>query len=247
MRSLAERRLVKMMRLEGLNTAQMARACGIPRSTVRDWLREPERVVHESCGRCGHPPHDFDDLAGPEYAYLLGMYLGDGVISPGARGVYRLRISTDAAYPRIVGECADAMRRVMPTSRTHVQYLTRGRVAEIHSYSKAWPCYIPQHGPAPKHTRRIALEGWQTAIVEAQPEMLLRGLIHSDGCRVVNRVAGKDYPRYLFTQVSRDITELFCNTCERLGIDFTHSSWKNVSIARRVSVARLDAFVGPKA
>jgi hypothetical protein len=37
----------------------------------------------------------------------------------------------------------------------------------------------------------------------------LRGLIHSDGCRVLNRVNGKDYPRYFFSQVSDDIRRLF--------------------------------------
>jgi hypothetical protein len=63
---------------------------------------------------------------------------------------------------------------------------------------------------------------------------------------VLNRVAGKEYPRYFFTQVSADIKELFCMTCEQLGIEFTLSSPKNVSIARRASVASLDAFVGPK-
>ena len=31
------------------------------------------------------------------------------------------------------------------------------------------------------------------------PKEFLRGLIHSDGCRVLNRVNGKGYPRYFFT------------------------------------------------
>ena len=60
---------------------------------------------------------------------------------------------------------------------------------------------------------------------------------------------GKDYayPRYFFTQVSKDIQELFCHSCRQLGIDYSFSGrGKDVSIHRRESVARLDAFVGPK-
>ena len=84
------------------------------------------------------------------------------------------------------------------------------------------------------------------AIVDRHGDRFLRGLIHSDGCRVINRVAGKEYPRYFFTQVSADIRGLFCGMCQQLGIEFTLSSRRNVSIARRDSVANLDAFVGPK-
>jgi hypothetical protein len=67
----------------------------------------------------------------------------------------------------------------------------------------------------------------------------------------MNRVVANDtnyaYSRYFFTQVSKDIQGLFCRACERLGIDYTFSSkGTDVSIARRESVARLDAFVGPK-
>jgi hypothetical protein len=54
------------------------------------------------------------------------------------------------------------------------------------------------------------------------------------------------YPRYVCSQVSRDIRALFCATCEQLKIRYTLSSWKHVSIARRASVARLDEFIGPK-
>jgi hypothetical protein len=65
--------------------------------------------------------------------------------------------------------------------------------------------------------------------------------------RVVVNGKGYAYSRYLFTQVSKDIQDLFCQACERLGIDYAFSSrGKDVTIHRRESVARLDAFVGPK-
>jgi hypothetical protein len=39
-----------------------------------------------------------------------------------------------------------------------------------------------------KHKRKIALEPWQERTVERHPGRLLRGLIHSDGCRTMNRI-----------------------------------------------------------
>jgi hypothetical protein len=62
-------------------------------------------------------------------------------------------------------------------------------------------------------------------------------------------VGGKDYayPRYFFTQVSKDIQSLFCRSLDRLGIDYTFASrGQTVSVARAGSVTRLDSFVGPK-
>jgi hypothetical protein len=80
-------------------------------------------------------------------------------------------------------------------------------------------------------------------------------LIHSDGSRVVNRfktelpsgrVAAYAYVRYFFTNYSDDIRAIFCEHCDLLGIRWTRSSFKNVSVAHRHGVAILDSFVGPK-
>jgi hypothetical protein len=105
---------------------------------------------------------------------------------------------------------------------------------------------LPAARPGRKHERKIELAPWQEEIVDRFPREFLRGLIHADGCRVLNRVNGKDYPRYFFDQVSNDIRRLFCEACDRLGIEYTWSRWKTVSIARARSVALLDEFVGPK-
>jgi hypothetical protein len=167
-------------------------------------------------------------------------------VSAHPKEVYRLRIVTDARYPGIIAECVAAMQAVMPKNRVHVQQLPY-RAVLIGCYSKGWPLLFPQHGPGLKHQRKIDLAVWQEEIFDGLAEQFLRGLIHSDGCRVLNRVNGKDYPRYFFTQVSDDIRGLFCKTCRRLGIHYTQNNWKTISIARSGSVARLDEFVGPKA
>jgi hypothetical protein len=121
--------------------------------------------------------------------------------------------------------------------------------------SHIWHTAFPQHGPGRKHERQIVLEPWQRTITHAHPEMLLRGLIHSDGCRCINRfrtklpsgrIAEYEYPRYFFSNLSADIRQIFIEHCEMLGIRWTQSNHRNISISHRRSVARLDEFIGPK-
>lgn len=186
----------------------------------------------------------------PAYAYLLGLYLGDGCLSATHRGVFRLRIFLDAKYPGILDECETAMWATMPTSRTG--RTTKDGCFEIGSYSKAWPCLFPQHGPGRKHERSIALTEWQAWVVDSYPGPFLRGLIHSDGSRHINTVrsaAGKTYryPRYEFSNRSDDIRRIFTDACDRIGVQWRQMNRWNVSVARRESVARLDEFIGPKA
>jgi hypothetical protein len=181
------------------------------------------------------------------------MYLGDGYIAANRRGVYRLTICLDAAYEGIIQEVAAAIRELNPTGRAGIQrfaHETRGRVCWVVGYSRVWPCLLPQHGVGPKHQRSIVLEPWQMRLVTTAPGPLLRGLIHSDGTRHLNRVRYRDrvyeYPRYNFTNYSADIREIFCDACDWLGISWRRMNEHNISVARREAVARLDEFVGPK-
>jgi hypothetical protein len=96
----------------------------------------------------------------------------------------------------------------------------------------------------------------QRELTHAHPKELLRGLIHSDGCRTINRfktklpsgrVAEYEYPRYFFSNLSADIRGIFCEHCELLGIRWTQSNSRNISVSHRKSVALLDEFIGPKA
>ena len=88
-----------------------------------------------------------------------------------------------------------------------------------------------------------------TGIVTRQ-HLLLRGLIHSDGCRCLNIFHHPkktySYPRYTFTNRSDDIRRIFCDTCDLLGIEWRVMNAWNISVARRDSVARMDELVGPK-
>lgn len=113
---------------------------------------------------------------------------------------------------------------------------------------------LPQHGPGKKHERSITLEPWQQEIVDAHPWEFIRGLVHSDGCRITNwttrLVAGErkryEYPRYFFTNLSSDIIRLFTEALDHVGVEWRQANARNISIARKASVALMDTHVGPK-
>lgn len=190
MRGAPEVAAVLELRGQGLGARRIAARTGLPVSTVRDWLagrfpRHARPPAPSDCPVCGHPQHAFHELPA-EYCYLLGLYLGDGCISAGPRGVYRLRIHLDLAYPGIVDECETAIRAVAPRNRVHrllrTSNYTKGpepSLVEVSAYSRAWPCLFPQHGPGRKHEREIKLVAWQQALVRRHARSLLRGLIHS--------------------------------------------------------------------
>jgi Homeodomain-like domain len=228
---------------QGLNQCEIARRTGIPRSTVRCWLtrRTPNFDRPKAvCSVCAGNP-----LMLPQspYTYLLGLYLGDGYLDPFPRGVYRLRITCANAYPDLIHRCEQAITRVLPIKVSRTEKIG---CCDVSSYSKHWVCLFPQHGPGPKHKRKIELAAWQQELIDRDPRHLLRGLLHSDGCRVDNWVNGTPYPRYEFTNASTDIQAIFGRACDALGIEWRPNKPRSLSVARRASVALLDEFVGPK-
>ncbi|WP_329202771.1 hypothetical protein [Streptomyces sp. NBC_01435] len=183
---------------------------------------------------------------------MLGLYLGDGCISSGKRGVYFLRIACADSWPGLIDACAEAMQLIRPGNK--VFRVQRQGCQNVTCYSKHWPCLFPQHGPGKKHDRTISLEAWQQRIVRAHPWEFIRGLIHSDGCRITNwttkLIGGErkryEYPRYFFTNLSADILGLFTDALDLVGVHWKQANKQNISVARRASVALMDAHVGPK-
>jgi hypothetical protein len=177
--------------------------------------------------------------------YLLGLYLGDGCLSAHPRDVFRLRITLDRRYPGIIAECVAAIAAVRPAARINCQHRPDNAV-EVSSYWKAWPILFPQHGQGKKHLRDVSLAPWQQQSVAASPKLLLRGLIHSDGCRFVNTGRGGwRSARYSFSNRSVPIREIFCRGCDLLGVRWTTAP-HTVYVSRKQDVALLDEFVGPK-
>jgi hypothetical protein len=239
---------------QGLIDREVAQITGVPISTIQKWRagtrRAPGRrgkARQPDCPRCTERP-----LNEPAYAYLFGLYLGDGCLTRGRRDVFALHIFCCDDWPGLLAAAKSAMSVVMPASS--VFGVRRVGMTEVKSYSKHWPCLFPQHGPGRKHTRPIGLAGWQRAIVERYPGDFARGLFHSDGWRGVNRVhrawgtgeRSHEYPRYLFVNKSADILQLCGHTLDQLGVAWRYSRPTVISVARREAVARLDQFVGPK-
>jgi hypothetical protein len=237
---------------QGLIDREVAQLTGVSTGAVQKWRtgrrRTPEKELkHASCPRCDGAP-----LNERAYAYLLGLYLGDGHITRHRRGVFALSIFCGDAWPGLIRAAKNAMRKVMPASG--VIGVQRIGMTEVKSYSKHWPCLFPQHGPGMKHTRKIDLADWQRVIVDRHPGDFARGLFHSDGYRGINRVRRVladgdhwyEYPRYLFVNMSGDILQLCGYALDQLGVEWRFSKPTTISVAKKDAVALLDAFVGPK-
>lgn len=244
---------------DGSRNADVARQLNVPLGTVGYWKHMDRAKRGECSGR-----HDPDcprchgrDLDEPAYSYLLGLYLGDGHVSRySAHRVPNLMIACSESWPGLIDDCEKVMRAVFPDNS--VCRVRRTGCHNVKVYSKHLYCMFPQHGPGKKHERRIALEPWQQAIVDAHPWEFIRGLIHSDGCRITNwtarTVAGErkryEYPRYFFSNKSDDLRKLFTDALDKVGVEWTTlargSDPFTISIARKASVALMDAHVGPK-
>ncbi|MET9453764.1 helix-turn-helix domain-containing protein [Streptomyces canus] len=243
----------------GARNAEVARKFSVPLGTIAYWKHLDRAKRGECPGK--HDPKcprcDGRDLDTAAYSYLLGLYLGDGHISRySEHRVPNLMITCDESWPGLMDACEQAMRKVFPDNAVCRVRKTGCRNVKV--YSKHLHCLFPQHGPGKKHERAIALAPWQQAIVDAYPWEFIRGLIHSDGCRITNwttrLVAGErkryEYPRYFFSNKSDDIRRLFTDTLDKVGVEWTTlargSDPFNISIARKASVALMDTHVGPK-
>lgn len=229
--------------------SEASRALGVSRASIREWRdggAEHGGRPH-ACFRCNSvTPSDVG-----AYSALLGFYLGDGCVSE-YRGKLSLRVSCDQTYPGIIEDVTSVMQRVRGDGR--VGHVPAPGVTVVRSWWQHWPCLFPQHGPGRKHERKLTLEPWQQHLVQTEPAAFLRGLFHSDGCRVKNwatrPVAGElkryDYPRWQFVNCSEDILGFCTDALDAVGVPWRRSNHKTVSVSRREAVARLDDLIGLK-
>jgi hypothetical protein len=241
--------MVRRLFAVGLNDCEVARQTGIPRRTINRW-RGGHGSARRSQSLAWAPPDS------PAYPYLLGLYLGDGWLHLASERATTLVLTLDAAYEGIVRQAAAEIEAAVPGAKATRHSRCNGPVAAVQASHPAFRLAFPQHGRGKKHEREIRLFDWQLAVTWRYPRALLRGLIHSDEARTVNRfkvrlpsgrVAAYAYPRYFFTNLSADIRGIFCDHCDLLGVRWTQSNYKNVSVHDRRSVALVDEFVGPKA
>jgi hypothetical protein len=260
MRPESEREAIFALVSAGLSRRRAADQLGIPYGTVAHWFDPLRQATHSA-----RMPHQLtsdclpclDGLAPEPYTHLLGLYLGDGHIVEHRRGSLSLSIYCADAHPALMQECELAMADVLGRAPARV---ARQGCTEIKGYLTRRRCAFPQHGPGMKHERTImladwqraliVLADWQRALIEADPRPLLRGLFHSDGCRVMNRVTVRGqpyvYPRYFFSNASADILAICQWALDIQGVEWRMANHRNLSVAKAPSVAMLDSFIGPK-
>src|SRR4051812_33045513 len=108
------------MMAAGIPFGEVCRTLGLPRGTVGHWFygeRARHRMQHppqpSRCFRCQPVPVPPDDPG--SYAYLLGLYLGDGHLVSDAR-VPVLRVFCADAWPGLIGLCRAAILAVLAKS-----------------------------------------------------------------------------------------------------------------------------------
>src|SRR5256885_2006558 len=169
-RRMAQSKMGKANWAKGLSAATDPRIAK-QAATRRGMPRGPYKARAEAAARLD--PFEYVRTRRAEYAYLLGLYLGDGAI---VTKTNRLEISLDSRYPAVVQSCQLAMQRVHPRRRAAVRRKGDGcRV--VSSYAWEWIYLFPQHGAGRKHLRPIRLAEWQNQIAAEQPFDLLRGLL----------------------------------------------------------------------
>jgi hypothetical protein len=226
----------------GWTDLAIARELGIARSTLRAWRAGTDAMM-TACPRCWQRARPVI-MTPADYAYLLGVYLGDGYIVDTPR-TQRLRISCDVAHPSVLAEIGTALERTFLWSKVCRVTADDGATTVWSVYSRHLRCLFPQAGPGKKHDRPIVLEPWQARVVASAPWPLLRGLVQSDGCSFINRTGEYAYPSYDFRNRSTDILDLFADTCDSVGIQYRRYA-ERIRVYRRESVALMREHVGLK-
>jgi len=230
---------------DGLNDCEIARRLGLARTTVRDWRRlTPSASPAATCPRCWRPASKRITFSDGDYAELLGLYLGDGHIVRTGRSD-RLRLFLDTKYSGINQEIRGLLARCFPDHGIGMFRTGKGTTTILSVYSTHLACLFPQHGAGRKHDRNIALEDWQTGLLQRAPWSFLRGLIRSDGCVFVNRTGRYAYVSYEFSNRSSQIRELFMDACDLVDVEYRPYR-RYVRIYRRESVALMQEHVGFK-
>lgn len=283
MRTLEEYKSILELREQGYNYSAIARKTKIPRETVRDCVKTYENVEkllsdyndptrsmrmyktnknRDTINSMKNPLDGKDELFRERYAYLLGIFLGDGCLSKDKKNVYRIRVSCDAKYTGIIQKIQSTIEHILPNNKVGlvIHEMNKGipSCIDVCCYSKDWVLLFPFYKPGRKHTYKIQLEEWQERIIKDYPKEFWLGLFHSDGSRYIStqkpcKKHSNIYSHtcYNFTQKSKDIMNLFIWCSGLLGLETkarmrSDGSCYVVSIYKQKYVAFLDTFAGAK-
>jgi hypothetical protein len=222
---------VKKLFEDGKNQCEISRITGIPRGTLKSWLIPTYKRITDKPRNNYIPITDFDEyLDTPEkraaYSFILAVYLCDGVISRFKTfRVPSMRLFNDSKYPKNTSEWAEKLKIIFPENSVNVHKRPRYNCNVVLLYSRKLLDLFPQYGNGRKHTRKLVFADWQKKIVQEFPEEFIRGCIQSDGCIYNQKVNGKVYPRYAFTNMSEDIIDMLLWSLSLVGIE--KAKWQN--------------------
>lgn len=242
----------------GLSDYKVSEKLGISRPNIQRWrkqyfsnsskmMKRKEILEASALKRYGDPNNmDVTKLPSDSYAYILGMYLGDGCLSKSTKcRTCTLYITQNREYDIVVNDCLNHLKNLMkefdiePT----VVYRKNSKACDIKINSVYTLKLFPQHGEGLKHDRKINLEDWQWTHVEKEPWMFIKGLMHSDGSKYFDKYNSKWH--WQFTNRSEDIKDILCQVCDTVGLQWTRCK-QNVSFYKSESVIMLNENVGEK-
>jgi hypothetical protein len=187
----------------------------------------------------------------PHYSHLLGLYLGDGHLAAFPR-TYRLVITCDLAYPALIDACRISIERTGLPRRVRVQPDPVKQFVRVVADSKRWPEVFPSTVPGASTRARSSSPAGSARSSIGSRRSPLRPLAFArlpDGQPVHDEAAERACGRVrvsalvLLQPLGRHPRPVLC---DRLGIRWTQSNPRNISVSHRAAVALLDSFVPAK-
>lgn len=179
----------------------------ISRGTIYYWLKNPNKKT-----KLINIDDIFININKQSYSYILGVYLGDGYIDKISR-TYRLRIALDSRQDLVIKDCIKHLSILFPDNKINFNKVKNTNLCNISIHSNLLPIIFPHLGKGKKHERDIILTEQQ--ILNINSNYLMKGLFHTDGSFYI---AINKYPRYQFTNMSKDIINMFNDCLLNVGI-----------------------------
>jgi len=195
----------------GYSQNKIFKTLGIDRGTIRQIINDPHGYLDKATIK-----FNVSEINRKSYAFILGVYLGDGCISKTHKpNVLRLRIALDVKYKKLNEEVISELKILFPNNKISYNVVGETNGCIISLYSTNLLTLFPQHDIGKKHERPIILEDWQREIIDEYNIEFFKGLIYTDGSFYYS---GK-YERCNFTNKSIDIIKLCSESMSKLNIN----------------------------
>lgn len=247
---LATVKIAKTLSDLGILDRENAAICGVSVAAIRHWRRGSRRSGDQDAPRCPRCyGRQLDEIA---YAYLLGLYLGDGHLTVSKNGVWALSISCCDGWPGSWRKPAWPCPRSCPPPRYSPLPERAAPRSRAHpSTGCACSRSMGQAGntSAKSSWSRGRRRSWQSTLATSRAAfstLTAAGRSTGSGGRSRTATGGTSTRAISFVNHSADIHRLCGQALDRLEVLWRFSKPTTISVARRKSVARLDQFVGPK-